>query len=317
MFSILTQEFRNSEIKSLPELIQKICDAPVKPKPTCESLWWTWDWKSYVEDKLSNKDLQNHSFYNCFQIKKVNGMTKLRAKPLPQDTVWTPDTGIRLIKENITFEDPVGVADFRIEKLELPKVYRDLIKYFKRMPTHTRTKVSSDWDNLISQLESLPRRQHNLPKLRLEMLPKMSTASDEPQLPDEYEFVEENEVPPLIGDVYHEDAEDGVFENNVICGMDVVVYTESKEKRPWCGRVLEILAGNQFVIQWFGRRGKGNKFHALTNRDGSAYSTELEMSVVMFWEICESKQENSFILSHVWMNKIMLEYAKYDDDTHT
>ena len=109
-------------------------------------------------------------------------------------------------------------------------------------------KVSSDWENLINQLESLPRKQHNLPKLRLEMLQGIRTGRDDPELPDEYEFVEEKEEPPLLGDVYHEDAEDGVFENNVICGMDVVVYTESKEKRPWCGRVLEILSGDRFVL---------------------------------------------------------------------
>ena len=121
MFSILTKEFKTSEIKSLPELMKIIRDSPVKPSPTCESLWWTWDWKNYIEGKLSSIELSNHSFYNCFQIKKENGLTKLRAKPLPQDTDWTPDSGIRLVKENSTFDDPVEVADFRIDKLELPK----------------------------------------------------------------------------------------------------------------------------------------------------------------------------------------------------
>ena len=94
LFSILAKEFKHSEIKSLPELMKIICDSPIKPKPTCESLWWTWDWKSFIEEKLSDKELSNHSFYNCFQIKKEDGKTKLRAKPLPQDSSWTPETGI-------------------------------------------------------------------------------------------------------------------------------------------------------------------------------------------------------------------------------
>ena len=312
MFSILASEFRNSEIKCLPDLFKKICESPVNPKPSCESLMWTWDWKSYVSEKLSEKDLQNHSFYNCFQIKKENNQTKLRAKSLPQDKTWIPDAGIRLLKENSTFDDPVGVADFRVEKLELAKVSRDLLKYFKRMPPNTRAKVSADWDLLIDQLESLPGKQHNLPKMRLETLPRM-IAAPEPDLPDEYEFVEENELPPLIGDVYHEEAEDGSFDTNIVVGMDVIVYTQSQEKRPWCGRVLEIMPRNLFRIQWFGRRGRGNKFHAQTNKDGTPYTTVLETSMVMFWEICEAKQENSFILSHVWMKKVLEEYAKYDD----
>ena len=128
MFSILTQEFRNSEIKSLSEMFGKIVESPVRPKPTCESLLWTWDWKSYIEDKLSDTGLQNHSFYNCFQITKENGLTKLRGKALPQDREWIPEPGIRLLKENLVFDEPIGVDDFRIEKLELPKVYRDLLK---------------------------------------------------------------------------------------------------------------------------------------------------------------------------------------------
>ena len=135
MFSILAAQFKNSEIKSLSDLFEKICESPVKPKPTCESLLWTWDWKNYVTEKLSDTELANHSFYNCFQIKKENNQTKLRAKPMPQDRSWYPESGIHLMKENSTFDEPVPVADFRIDKLELPRVYHDLLKYFKRMPT--------------------------------------------------------------------------------------------------------------------------------------------------------------------------------------
>ena len=213
-------------------------------------------------------------------------------------------------EKNSTFDDPVGVADFRIDKLELPKVYRDLLKYFKRMPTQVRVQVSSSWDKLRDQLESLPGKQNNLPKMRLETLPKMNNS--DPQLPDEYEFVEENEVAPLIGDIFHEEAIDGVFESNIIVGMDVVVYTKTLSKRPWVGRVLEILSKKRFRIQWFGRKGRGNKFYAQTNADGSPYSTVLDTSMVMYWEICEAKQDTSFILSHVWMKKIAEEYCKYD-----
>ena len=39
----------------------------------------------------------------------------------------------------------------------------------------------------------------------------MSRARDEPQLLDEYEFVEEYEVSPLLCDVYHKDAEETVL----------------------------------------------------------------------------------------------------------
>ena len=128
MFSILAAQFKNSEIKSLSDLFEKICESPVKPKPTCESLLWTWDWKNYVTEKLSDTELANHSFYNCFQIKKENNQTKLRAKPMPQDRSWYPESGIHLMKENSTFDEPVPVADFRIDKLELPRVYFEILQ---------------------------------------------------------------------------------------------------------------------------------------------------------------------------------------------
>ena len=161
-------------------------------------------------------------------------------------------------------------------------------------------------------LESLPTRQQNLPKMRLGSLPRQKP-SGEPHLPEEYNFVEEEEVPPLLGETYPEEVINGVFDNHIIVGMDVVVRTKSKEKRPWVGRVLEILPDQMFKIHWFGRRGRGNKFYALNNADGSAYTSILETSVVMMWEVCESKQENSFILSPVWLKRIAEEYAKYDD----
>ena len=147
--------------------------------------------------------------------------------------------------------------------------------------------------------------------MRLDTWPKMRSDPD-PILPDEYDFVDETEIPPLIGDIYPEEAVEGTFDVSVVVGMDVIVYTRSRERRPWCGRVLEILPGNTFKIQWFSRRGRSNKFYASTNKDGSAYTTVLESTVVMFWEICEAKQESSFILSPVWMKKILDEYSKYD-----
>ena len=313
MFSILADDFRRSEIKTLSELFEIITNSSVNPKPSCESLWWTWDWKQYIEDQLSDQELQNHSFYNCFQIVKENGHTRLRAKPLPQDKNWSPTTGIRLVKDSASFSAPIPVADFRIEKLDLPKVYRDLLKYVKRMPLDLKIRVTSEWESHIEKLEHLPLQQASLPSMHLDSLPVQSQLTDV-HLPDEYQFVEEEEVPPLHGEIYQEEARENIFQNYVMSGMDVVVYTACTEDRPWCGRVLEVLLEGQFKIHWFARSGKGNKYRALMNRDGSAYTSVLSTSVVMYWEICEAKQKDSFIMSPTWLKKVMEEYARYDSN---
>ena len=140
LFSILTQEFKKTELKTLEDLEDSIRHS-ICPTPYVERLNFVWDWKGFISGKLSDKELSNHSFYNAFQIVQEGGVTKLRAKRLPQDNVWLPPTGIELIKQGITY-DPVKCADFRVESLNLEKVTSDLIKYFKTMPATVRTLVS-------------------------------------------------------------------------------------------------------------------------------------------------------------------------------
>ena len=126
LFSILTQEFKKSEIKTVDELIEIIQKSPITPQPSVESLNYTWDWKNFVTGYLTGKQLENHSFYNAFNIVKEGKKTKLRAKRLPQDQEWFPPTGIELIQQNIPFDEPVRSSGFRVEDLILPKVLWDL-----------------------------------------------------------------------------------------------------------------------------------------------------------------------------------------------
>ena len=237
-------------------------------------------------------------------------MVKLRAKRLPQDEEWEPPTGIRILKPNTPFE-PVGSADFRVEQLMLPKVMEGLMKYFRRMPTHVRVDVERSWSRLKDRLESLERRKQNLPKMRLENLPKFLPLEDNPHLPDEFSFVDEtNEVlPELIGDVF----EENLFDANVCKDLDVLVYTDDVQGRPWLGRILEILEGRRFLCHWYQRHGRSLKFHAMSNADKTPYVSELENRVVMMWDISSDRTNTSFNVTPYKLSKMLDEYKKYDD----
>ena len=103
VFSILCQELK-SEIRCLDDLFEKLSRAPILPRAEVEHFLFTWDWKTYIEQELTDKDLENHSHYHMFQFVKEDESVKMRAKHLPQDLEWTPSTGIRLVKKGVLFE---------------------------------------------------------------------------------------------------------------------------------------------------------------------------------------------------------------------
>ena len=307
-FSIITQELKKHEVKTLEELIELIRESPISPKPEVVSLKYTYDWKSFISGHLSDKKLEYHSHYNAFNVVREAGQTRLRVKRLPQHTQWWPPTGMNLIQDNITYE-PVHSSDFRVESLQLDKVVHDLQRYFLRMPTHVRVTVSNSWYNLKESLERLPKMKHNLPPMKLLDLPKQP-ASVIPVLPDQYEFVTEKpaDLPVLAGQVCEVD----LFDQHISVGVEVVVYTKSKVGRPWVGRVQEVLPNQQFVINWFDRQGKSLKFHQMMRTKKDPYKSKLPNSSVMFWSVFVNRTETSFHLTPYWLTKILKEYEKYD-----
>ena len=59
LFSILCRVLK-SEIQCPDDLIKKIKQAPIIPKPDVDELLFTWNWRDFITPKLSGKSLQNH-----------------------------------------------------------------------------------------------------------------------------------------------------------------------------------------------------------------------------------------------------------------
>ena len=65
---------------------------------------------------------------------------------------------------------------------------------------------------------------------------------------DEYEFVEhldeEEDIPPLSGELCDN--------SSLSVNMDVVVFSDNPEDRPWVCRIIELRAnGKEFVGHWY------------------------------------------------------------------
>ena len=133
VLTILASEFQ-SEILTVDDLKEKILNAPISPKPECCHLWYIFGWRDYISDHLADEPLQNHSKFNSFKIIGESGFAKLRGKRLPQHSEqdYVPRAGIRMLKEGHPNE-PVGPAEFRIEKLQFDRVFRGLGVFLSKM----------------------------------------------------------------------------------------------------------------------------------------------------------------------------------------
>ena len=309
LFSILTEEFK-CEMKTVEDLISKIEKSPILPKPKVHRLFYIWDWKSFVEPLFSKTMLANHSAYNSFQIKNEQGKVKLRAKKYPQYLEWYPTEGIKLLQDGIEYL-PVEAADFREEELNLDKVMNDLRKYFiPLMDPKEQRRVSDSWEKLVNTLTQLPKKK--LPVMKILDLPKQKAAVPVTVHQTVAQYDDHAEPPDLKGERHAPTIEESTFSQDVTVGMDVVILTLSKHRRPWVGRVVKILSIENFELQWYQRRSSSRTFFSLKHKDGRPYISTCSVDSVMFWEMSVNKTEESFDLSEFWLKRIDYEYKSHD-----
>ena len=236
-----------------------------------------------------------------------------RAKKYPQLSEWSPKEGIKLLKEG--FEcSPVPSSEFRVESLNIDKVFSDLYtKFFPTLDLPARKEAEASWERLRSVLENLPKKRLNLPPLKLTNLPKQNPAV-QAKIPEYLEqILNQEDTPDLIGEHCILDPSEGQFDVDILQGMDVAVFTHSVRDRPWLGRVQNVQKeGAEFLIQWYKKRGRSSTFQAMVNKDGSRMTSVLPSETVMLWEFSTNKTDDSFDISKDWMEKIASEYESHD-----
>ena len=306
LFSILTNEFKG-EILSVQELLKKISTAPIKPKPKVEHLFFIWDWKKFVENQLH--PLEYHTFFNSFQIKREGVNVKFRYKRLPQDQEFGPAAGMKLLKSSLALS-PVSVADFRIEQLQLDKLFRSLEVFFQALPIGLRMEVVADWQAIKKTLEALPLKKPSLPKMDLSTLQGFTHSVELPRSPDRHQDGQRD----IQGEFFEETVDEGIIEEEIREGIDVCVYTKNKQQRPWVGRVVKIEESSTFVIHWY-QKVKGSRtgqYEALQHDDGSPYLSKQMVKSVMFWAFTEETSDSGFVISPYWHSCLKREYEKLD-----
>ena len=65
-------------------------------------------------------------------------------------------------------------------------------------------------------------------------------------VPDEFAYVTQENVVPTIRGTLYEDY------SALMANMDVCLFTENKDTRPWLGRVLDVFPETQeFKVHWY------------------------------------------------------------------
>ena len=254
--------------------------------------------------------MRNHSKYHAFNIKKEKGEARFRGKRYLFEEEWIPAPGIRLLREGFVLRK-IDVAPFRIEKLNLQKVFQDLQRYFATLSLEDRMTVQNSWERLRSRLETLPNTICRLPKMDLLILPKQDI-SLQAVIPEHlgHIFVDDP-VQDLEGETFPDDLDEGDFNQDIKEGLDVLIYSDIKKGRPWVGRIKELLGTNKFRIHWYKRR-KGNEFVGVNNSDGSPYTSDLDNEMVILWNFSTRLNENSFSVSKFFLDQFKVEYDNHD-----
>ena len=305
----MTQAFK-SEMRTIEDLTEKIVNSGILPKPEVEILDYCWDWKEFAVDNLCREELRNHASYHAFNLKKEDGSVKLRGKRYLYEEEWVPSTGIRLLREGTQF-NAIGPADFRVEKLQLDKVFQHLQRFLATLPLTEKMTVRNSWDRLRDKIEKIPTQKEMLKQMKLLELPSQ-TQNNHGSLPTHFAHLEQDEaVPDLLGEIFPETLEEADFTEEVRVGLDVLIYCKTKKGRPWCGRIVQILENHQFMIQWYDKQ-KGNIFIASFNSDGTPYTTKLDNGTVILWNFSSRVDDSSFHVNSFFLSKFKEEYCKHD-----
>ena len=311
LFSILTHKFK-TQINTIEDLKEKIVTSGILPVPDVEVLDYIWNWKDFALDNLSKEELRNHAKYHGFNIRKEKGQARLRGKRYLFETEWNPAPGIRLLNEETTLK-PIEVAPFRVDKLNLLKVFQDLQRFYATLPLEERMIVQRSWENLKKKLENLPTQTDRLPKMDVANLPVQCPVS-QAVIPDHLaHIIGEDPIKDLEGDVFPDELDEADFNQDISEGLDVLIYSNIKQGRPWVGRITKVTGNSKFCIQWYAKRkGDQNTFFATRNGDGTPYTSELESASVILWNFSTRVGDDSFSVSKFFLNQFKVEYSRHD-----
>ena len=311
LFSILTHKFK-TQIDTIEDLKEKIVSSGILPVPEVEVIDFIWNWKEFALDNLAEEELRNHSKYHGFKISKEKGQARLRGKRFSFETEWNPAPGIRLLKENTVLK-PIEAAPLRIEKLNLVKVFQDLQRFYASLPLEKRMVVQRSWENLKKKLENLPTQVDRFPKMEISKLPVQFPES-QVVIPDHLAHITgDDSIKDLEGEVFPDDLDEADFNQDLSEGLDVLIYSNIKQGRPWVGRIKEVTGNSKFLIQWYAKRkGDQNMFDATRNGDGTPYVSELESESVILWNFSTRVGNNSFSVSKFFLNQFKVEYSRHE-----
>ena len=302
LFSILCGQFKDKDIPTVEDLVDLIKSSSISP-PHVEELEFTWNFKKIYE-LIRTGNLEKHSYPHAFHFVKEDVYTRFRYKSFPQDLIYTPAAGLKLIKDGATIP-PLSPSTFNIPDMNLDLIEADYRKYITSLKDESlRNKCSKSWERRRTWLEKLPRRINTMRKFDIELLPKQISPKSI------YEFEDETELEPreLKGvEAYPEVL--GALKK----GDNIVVYSKDLVSRPWIGKVLDVDIENEekCEVHWFKKKSKTN-YVASFNVNRTPIKDTIDRSTIMFINISSTSTDLHLKITPTMLKKINAEYESLD-----
>ena len=167
--------------------------------------------------------------------------------------------------------------------------------------------VQNSWDSLERKLEDLPLQLEKFEKLNLNILPPQ-TVVNPIVITDHLSQINKEDVVKVW-----KGFDDADFNEDIREGLDVLIYSDVKQGRPWLGRIVKVTGSTSFQIQWYERKKSDrHMFCAALKKDGTPYVSDCDAASVILWNFSTRVDDSSFSVSKFFLSHFKVEYARHD-----
>ena len=288
-FGLIAQKLKKINIPTFEVLKEELAKIEINSQNIkVKELTHTTDFKEFIENGHLLQ-IQGHSSFSQFKIRKENKKTKMYVKVDETDDNFTFSAGIQLLTElpnSINFK----ISPFRSDTMYSEVFESVWAKYIPTLDSKYReeevAKIKSDWENRIKFLISL--KESDFRPFDIKMLKKQPPPDSSDAIHRKVSTMQPSTSKPAAMTATFYPMEFTSFSVlDLKPGVSIVFYSEIKKSRPWVGLFVSLSEDEcSLTVHWL-RKDKLN--YVLHNKpDGTPYLSSVSVESIMFSDVLEN-----------------------------